>query len=213
MKSAPYLRQSSCAFGKKPSGGMSTPCPMTGSEMNAATLPSLSFASRSARSANPILSVSGRNGPKPSLKCGVHRNYARTFCVGAGEFYRAFVCFGSGVAEEDGGEFVVVQFYDSLREQAAEQRAVELYHVRQIHVDCVLDCLADYGVVAPHSEHAVARYEVEVFVAVGVVEVCALGAFVALVEPDCFKHGCERSVDVFFVQIVVLPEARVYQFL
>jgi len=57
-------------------------------------------------------------------------------------------------------------------------------------------------VIAPEGEDAPAGEHVEVLVAVGIPEVTAFSAHVALIEPDGLEHLYERGVHVFRVQLV-----------
>ena len=61
--------------------------------------------------------------------------------------------------------------------------------------------------VTPDIEDAVAAEEVEVVLAVEVVEVGALGAGVDLVETDGSLDFDEGTVDVLVVQVVILAQS------
>ena len=128
--------------------------------------------------------------------------------MGAREFYGALVGLRSGIAEEAGGQPVVEQLYEPFGEQAAEQRAVELHHVGQIHVNGVFERFGDNRMVAAHAVYTVAGDEVEVVVALRVVEVRALGAGVALVEAYRFQNRRERAVHVEVVKFVIFAAPR-----
>ncbi len=62
------------------------------------------------------------------------------------------------------------------------------------------------GMVAPDIEDAVAAEEIEVLLAVEVIEVSAAGVRVNFVKPDGPLDGDQGAIDVALVQVVVLPE-------
>ncbi len=130
---------------------------------------------------------------------------AGPFGVGAGELEGAFDGLGAGVTEEARvarGEFLG----EGLGEEAGKDRAVHLNHVGEIEFEDVPDGLLDGGVVATDVEDAVAAEEVEVVLAVQVVEVGALGPGVDLVEADGALDLHEGPVHVLVVQVVVFAQ-------
>ena len=120
-----------------------------------------------------------------------------------GELQRGLDRLGAAVAEEHPvktwrlGE-------EALREQAGQRAAVELGPVGQLGVQRVVQRLADHRVVAPGREHAEPGQEVRVLVAVGVVQVGALGPLVDLVEADRVQHLRLLRVQVPAVQLVTV---------
>ena len=75
----------------------------------------------------------------------------------------------------------------------------------------VVQGLADHRVVAARREHAEAGQEVGVLVAVGVVQVGALGPLVDLVEADRVQHLGLLRVQVPAVQLVAVVLVRAEQ--
>ena len=118
-----------------------------------------------------------------------------------GELQRGLHRLGAAVAEEHpvqagrlGEEF--------LREQPGQRAAVELGPVGQLGVQRLVQRLADHRVVAARREHAEAGQEIGVLVAVGVVQVRALGPLVDLVEADRVQHLRLLRVQVPAVELV-----------
>ena len=103
---------------------------------------------------------------------------------GAGELDGAFHRFRAGVAEKNGIEMRREFLQEGLGEQAAEQRAIHLHHIRQVHFEHIGDGPLDGGVVAADIVDAVAAEEIEVIAFVEIVKIRALGACVDVVESD-----------------------------
>ena len=80
-------------------------------------------------------------------------------------------------------------------------------HVGEVEFEDVSDGFLYSGVVAADVKDAVAAKEVEVILAVEVVEVGALGAGVDLVETDGALDFDEGTVDVLVVQVVILAQS------
>src|SRR5437588_544604 len=57
-------------------------------------------------------------------------------------------------------------------------------------------------------EHAVAAQEIQIRLIIHVVEIRALGAGIDFVETDDALRLHQRSVQMFFVQVVILAQAR-----
>ena len=133
--------------------------------------------------------------------------------VGPGKLEGALDGLGAGVAEEAGvtwGEF----FGEGLGEETGEDGAVHLDHVGEIEFQNVADGFLEGGMITADIEDAVAAEEVEVVLAVEVVEVGAFTAGVDLVKADGALDLHERAVHVLVVQIVVLAqpgEDRVFE--
>ncbi len=97
-------------------------------------------------------------------------------------------------------------FDQRLGEQAAQERAIHLHHVRKIHVENVANCLRHLRMIASDGKHAKATQQIKIAVAFLVPEILALGLGVDDVEPDRAKHLHQRRVDVLLMQLVIFPE-------
>jgi len=89
-----------------------------------------------------------------------------------------------------------------------------LNHVGEVEFENILDGFLEGGMVATDIEDAVAAEEVEVVLAIEVVEVGAFSPGVDLVETDGTLNLHEGAVHVLVVQIVVLAqpgEDRVFE--
>ena len=95
-----------------------------------------------------------------------------------------------------------------LREQPGDRLAVELCPRGEVHVQGVVQRLADHRVAAARREHAEPGEEVGVGVALGVVEVGALAPLVVLVETDRVQRAGQLRVEVPAVQVIPLTTHR-----
>ena len=129
---------------------------------------------------------------------------AGAFSKGAGELEGAFDRFGSRVAEEAGIAGGAEFFDKGFGEKAGEDGTVHLDHIGEIEFEDVLDSFLDGGMVTTEIKDAVAAEEIEVVLAVEVVEVGAFGAGVDFVEADGALNFDQSTIDVLVVQIVVL---------
>ena len=118
-----------------------------------------------------------------------------------GELQRGLDRLGAAVAEEHPVQAGRLG-QQPLREQARQRPAVELGPVGQLGVERVVQRLADHRVVAARGEHAEAGQEIGVLVALGVVQVRALGPLVDLVEADRVQHLGLLRVQVPAVQLI-----------
>ena len=136
-----------------------------------------------------------------------------TFCVGPGKLEGTFHRLGARVAQEAGiarGEF----FGEGFGQETGKNGAIHLDHVREVEFENVPDRFLNRGMVATDIEDAVTAEEVEVVLAVEVVEVGSFASSIDLVETDGPLNFDERTVHVLVVQIVVLAqpgEDRVFQ--
>ncbi len=157
--------------------------------------------------AETLVAHDGKRAVREAVEGFVDRDESAAPGRCAGEFDRAFERFRAGVAEEDCVEMRRRFFQQRLGEQPAEDRAIHLHHVWQIHVEHVADGVLHGGMVAADVEDAVAAEEVEVVVAVAVEEVGALRASVDLIESNDPLHFDQRRIQVPLVQRVVFAEA------
>ena len=130
---------------------------------------------------------------------------------GAGKFQGTFDGFGSGIAKEAGITGRAEFFDESFGEEAGENGAVHLDHIGEVEFKDVTNGFLDGGMVATDVEDAVAAEEVEVVLAVEVVEVGAFTAGVDLVKAYGALDLHERAVHVLVVQIVVLAQPGEYR--
>jgi methyl coenzyme M reductase subunit C len=126
---------------------------------------------------------------------------------GSCKFDRTLGRLGARVAKEDRIQMRRQFFQQRLREQSAEQRAIHLHHVRQIHLQHITDGLLHRGVVAPDIEDAVAAEKIEIVVPVEIDEVAPVRMRIHLVEPDDPLDGDQRGIQVLLVELVVFAEA------
>ena len=129
------------------------------------------------------------------------------FGGGAGKLEGPFHGFGARVAKEAGVARGAKFFDESLGEETGENGAVHLNHIGEIEFENVLDGLLDGGVVAADIEDAVAAKEVEVVLAVEIVEVGTFCAGINFIKADRALNIHEGTIDEFIVQVVVLPES------
>jgi hypothetical protein len=126
---------------------------------------------------------------------------------GAGKFQGTFDGFGSGIAKEAGIAGRAEFFDESFGEEAGEDGAVHLHHVGEIEFKDVTNGFLDGGMVATDVEDAVAAEEVEVVLAVKIVEVSAFCAGIDFIKADRSLNFDECTIDVLVVEVVVLPES------
>ena len=92
-----------------------------------------------------------------------------------------------------------------LGQQAGQQRGVELDQVGEFRVEHLVQRLPHHRVVPPDPEHAEPGQEVGVPVAVGVIQIGALGPLVRPVEADGVQRPRQLGVQVPVGQGVALP--------
>src|SRR5579885_1429430 len=153
------------------------------------------------------VAVGGKRSQGQSVERMVEIENPRASGGAASHLQGAFGGLGAGIREE-GGVYLVLDAADDaeqfLRDEPRQQVAVHLDHVRQIHVQEVLDRLFDFRMVATKAEDAVAGEKIQITVALAVVEILTLGALIDLVEADGAQNADELRVDMTFVQRVVL---------
>ena len=124
-----------------------------------------------------------------------------------GKLEGPFNGFGARVAKEAGVARGAKFFDESLGEETGEDGAVHLNHIGEIEFENVLDGLLDGGVVAADIEDAVTAKEVEVVLAVEIVEVGTFCAGINFIKADRALNIHEGTIDVLVVEVVVLPES------
>jgi len=126
---------------------------------------------------------------------------------GAGKFQGTFDGFGSGIAKEAGIAGRAELFDESFSEETGENGAVHLHHVGKVEFKNVTNGFLYCGMVATDVENAVAAEEVEVVLAVKIVEVSAFCAGIDFIEADRALNFYERAIDVLIVKLVVLAQS------
>jgi len=126
---------------------------------------------------------------------------------GAGKFQGTFDGLGSGIAKEAGIARRAELFDESFSEEAGENGAVHLHHVGKVQFENVANGFLDGGMVATDVEDAVAAEEVEVVLAVEIVEVSAFCAGIDFIEADRALNLYESTIDVLVVEVVVLAQS------
>ena len=116
------------------------------------------------------------------------------------ELDRGLDGLGPRVAEVDALELRAAARAEGLGEEPWEQGRVHLDHVRQVEVDRLVQRRLDGGVRAAEREHPEAAQQVEVPLAVVVVEPWALAAHVGAVEAQGPKDPRQLGVEVRLVQ-------------
>ena len=125
---------------------------------------------------------------------------------GAGKFQGTFDGFGSGITKEAGIAGRAEFFDESFSEEAGENGAVHLNHVGEVEIQDIADRFLNRGVIATNVEDAVAAEEVEVVLAVEIVEVGAFSAGIDFIKADGALNLYESTVDVLIVKLVILPQ-------
>ena len=144
---------------------------------------------------------------RQAVECLLDGHEPRAARRGARKFDRALHRLGARVAEEDRVQVRRQFFQQRLGEQAAEQRAIHLHHVRQVHLQHVAHSLLHGGMVAPDIEDAVAAEKIEVVVPVEVVEVAAARLRIDVIKADDALHRDQRGIQVLLVELIVFAEA------
>ena len=126
---------------------------------------------------------------------------------GAGKFQGTFDGFGSGIAKEAGIAGRAEFFDESFSEETGENGAVHLHHVGKVEFKNVTNGFLNRGMITADVENAVAAEEVEVVLAVEVVEIGTLCAGIDLIESDRTLNFYERAIDVLVVEVVVLAQS------
>ena len=80
-------------------------------------------------------------------------------------------------------------------------------HVREVEIQDIPDRFLEGGMIATNVENAVAAEEVEVVLAVEIVEVGTFCAGIDFIKADRSLNFDERTIDVLIVEVVVLPES------
>ncbi len=127
-----------------------------------------------------------------------------------GELQRALDGLGAAVAKEYRVEMwsalLSEALDEALGEQTAHQRGIELYHVGQIQLKHIADRLLHDGMIPADIEDAETGKEIEVILAVHVVEIGALRAGIDDIESDGALDLDESPVQVMVVQLVIFAE-------
>ena len=126
----------------------------------------------------------------------------------AGELDGRLDGLGAGVAEEDPVDVVGTVGDQLLGQQAGQERAIHLDHVREIEFDGLMECGLQRRMTSPEGVHAETRKEVEIPLALGVEEVGPLPPDVEAIESDRLEHPRQLVVQVLLMQCVVLAVAR-----
>ena len=80
-------------------------------------------------------------------------------------------------------------------------------HVGEVEIQDIADRFLDGGVITTNVEDAVAAKEVEIVLAVEIVEVGTFCAGIYFIKADRSLNFDERTIDVLIVEVVVLPES------
>jgi len=128
------------------------------------------------------------------------------FGGGAGEFQGSFDCFRSGVAEEAGIARGTQFFDESFGEEAGENGAVHLNHIREVEIQDIPNSFLYRGMIAADVENAVAAEEVEVVLTVEIVQVGTFCAGIDFIKANRSLNFDERTIDVLVVEVVVLAQ-------
>jgi len=132
---------------------------------------------------------------------------ARSLGGGAGKFQGTFDGFGSGIAKEAGIAGRAEFFDESFSEETGENGAVHLDHIGEVEFKDVANGFLNRGMITADVENAVAAEEVEVVLAVEVVEIGTLCAGIDFIEADGALNFYERAIDVLVVEVVVLAQS------
>lgn len=133
---------------------------------------------------------------------------------GAGKFQGTFDGLGSGIAKEAGIAGRAELFDKGFGEETGENGAVHLHHIGEVEFKDVANGFLNRGMITADVENAVAAEEVEVVLAVKIVEVSAFCAGIDFIEADRALNFYERAIDVLIVKLVVLAksgEDRVFE--
>lgn len=125
---------------------------------------------------------------------------------GAGKFQGTFDGFGSRITKEAGIAGRAEFFDESFGEEAGEDRAVHLHHVGEVEFKDVTNGFLYCGMITADVENAVAAEEVEVVLAVEIVEVGTFCTGIDFIKADGALNLYESTIDVPIVEIVVLPQ-------
>ena len=128
------------------------------------------------------------------------------FGGGAGKLEGPFHGFGARVAKEAGIARRAEFFDKSFSEETGEDRAVHLNHVGEVEIQNIADRFLNRGVITTNVEDAVAAEEVEVVLAVEIVEVGAFSAGIDFIKADGALNLYESTIDVLIVKLVVFPQ-------
>ena len=96
---------------------------------------------------------------------------------------------------------------DGLGEQAAQERAIHLHHVRQIEIEHVADRFLHDGMVSADVENRITAQEIEVGVVIHVVEISAFSPGIDLVETNDALGRDQRAIDMSMMQLVIFARA------
>src|SRR5258708_36448173 len=99
-------------------------------------------------------------------------------------------------------------FHKGLSQQAGQKRTIHLHHVWEIQIEHVANRLFHQWVISTDVENAIAAQKIQIWLAIHVVQICALGARIDLVETDDALRRHERAVYVPLVQLVVFAKMR-----
>ena len=117
----------------------------------------------------------------------------------------------SGITQETAPDALMRPPHQGLRQQAGQQRRVQLHEVREVQLERVVQGLLNHGMATPEREDAEAGQEVEIALAAAVVQVRAFAAHVETVESERLQHLHELRVEVLVVKAEILPLAGLDQ--
>jgi hypothetical protein len=136
---------------------------------------------------------------------------ARTTRVVARELDRRLDGLGARVGEEHLVETARRGREQPLGEDPRERRDVHLHEARQLALEHLAQRGDERRVVAADREHAEARQQVEILLALVVVEIGTVRAHVVAVEADRLEHAHVLRVQVALVEIELLALALANQ--
>jgi hypothetical protein len=115
------------------------------------------------------------------------------------ELDRRFDRFGSRVAEEHPVDVVPAPLHQLFRQQAGEEGAVHLHHVREVEIDGLVEGGLQRRMAASEGIDPEAGEEVQVPISLGIEEVGPLTPDIEAVEPDRLEHAGQLEVQVLVV--------------
>ena len=97
--------------------------------------------------------------------------------------------------------------HKSFGKETAEQGKIHLHHVRQIEIEHVADCFFKGRMISANVENAVTAKEIKVGIPFAIIKIGAFGPRINFIKTDGSLNRYQGSVDVTFVQVVVLAES------
>ena len=122
----------------------------------------------------------------------------------AGKFDRRLDGLGAGVAEKHLCQPVRAALEKLLGKQPAEQRDVHLHHVGQLAGQHILQGLNHRRMVTPQGIDAEATEQIQILVALIIVEIRALGASIDPVITNGLEHAYHLRIEMLLVQGEIL---------